>query len=277
MGAAVVMDLFARLPAEVRAARRETIPQRKHPMDALRTDLSHTCRGLARRPGFVLLVAGTIALAVGINIAVFAVVDGVLVRALPYEGAGRLTMIFNRFPTLDVNRAAQNPRDFMDYREMTDAFEAIEGVGSYFPKTLTGRGDAERIDTIGISVGLLPMLGVEPLLGRQLTEDDDHTVVLISHGFWQARFAGSRDALGKTLVLNEVEHVVVGVLPAGFRLRLPGTTRVACRRPHLESVAAGLDGPAREVGRECALDQDGGTPAPRSVVRRCTGSAGCCC
>ncbi len=140
-------------------------------------------------------------------------------------------MIFNQYPTLDVRRGAQNPRDFMNYREMTDAFETIEAAGSLFPKTLTGRGAPERIDTVGISRGLLPMLGVEPVIGRHLSESDDHTSILISHAFWRDRFAGAASALGEKLILNETEHIIVGVLPPDFRLRLPGSTRIPASVP----------------------------------------------
>ncbi len=219
---AAVADLLSRSPAEHAAKSAiAPFPVAEHSMDSLLSDLRFAVRSVARRPALSMMVIGALALAIGASTAVFSVVDAVLVRPLPFPDADRLVMVFNSYPGQDVDRGSQNPRDFMNYREMTDAFEAIEAVGALNPKVLSGLGEVRRIGTMSVTRDLLPLLGVELALGRHFSADDDWTSALISHAFWQEQFAGDANVVGRAISLNGEPQTIVGVLPADFRLHLP--------------------------------------------------------
>ncbi len=187
----------------------------------LKSDLIFALRGLFKNSGFATVAIVTIAVGIGANAAVFSVVNGVLVKPLPYPESERLVMIFNRWTNLGVHRNAQNPGDFFDYRERTDAFESIEAIGSAYNQTLTGLGTSARVTTTSATDGLFDLLGARPALGRLFEEQDDHTRAVISHGFWQDFFGGDPDAVGRTFELNGQATVVIGVLENSFRLHVP--------------------------------------------------------
>ncbi len=193
----------------------------------LADDLRHALRGLRKAPGFTLVALLTIALGVGANTALFSIVDGVLLRPLPFPDAERLVGVHASKPNFD--RGSISFPNFLDWRRSNTAFSglAVSRNGSFI---VTGQGAPDQISGAFVSSEFLPLLGIQPLLGRGLAAGEDEVgaapVVLIGAGLWQRRFGGSTDVLGKTLTLDGRPYSIVGVVP-GFPLSAPNLPRTA--------------------------------------------------
>ena len=209
--------------------------RRRFPMiEELARDLRHGLRLMARAPGFSAVVVLTLALAIGANAAVFALVNGVLLRPLPYPDATRLAVVTESLPALGFPVLPFSAPDFEDYAREQRSFASLAPY-SGSEHDLSGDGEAERIPTARVGAGLFGVLGVAPLLGRTFTADDDHpdpNVVVIGHGLWQRRFGGAAGAVGATLFLDRAPYTVVGVMPPGFQFPLRG--------PRIDGVPAEL-------------------------------------
>ncbi len=211
-------------------------PRRKDVlMQSLIQDIRYGLRSFARNPGFTAIVVGTLALGIGANTAVFSVVNGVLLKPLPYEQPDRLVSVYTRFlpeSGFDFNQFALDPREFQDYREQS---ESMEEVGFYWSgsTTLTGIGDgAEELRTTAVSASVFRTLRVLPLLGRAFVDDDNApnapAVAILEYDFWQTRFGGDAAVVGRTIFLSRRPVEVVGVMPEGFAF---GTRDLAMWRP----------------------------------------------
>ncbi len=194
-------------------------------MDRLLQDLRFGLRLLWKDRGFTLTAVATLAVSVAGNVAIFTLVDTVLLRPLPYPAADRLVLVHNSYPKAGVDEASNSVPDYFDRRQMTDVFEE---VGIFEPRGLTvgGRGDAERVLGMAATPSVLRMLGATAYRGRTLTEGDaqpgrEHEVVL-SYAAWARLFGGADGAIGQSLRLNGEPYTVVGVLPASFRYVEPG-------------------------------------------------------
>jgi predicted permease len=182
-------------------------------------DLAFGARQLRRRPGFAVAATLTLALGIGANTAVFSIVDATLLRGLPYPAAERLVRLSNRWQ--DEPAGKLSPAEFFDYR---DRLRSLEAVGAYAVASanLTGDGTPERLRAAFLSAGVVPALGVAPAAGRAFAAGEDapgaDAVAMLSHGLWTRRFGASPEVLGRRVLLNGEPHVVVGVMPAGFRL-----------------------------------------------------------
>jgi len=191
-------------------------------IDSLRQDLQHAFRSLRRSPGLSALVILTIALAVGVNTAVFSVVNGVLLRPLPYRNPESLIQI--RDVTPQGWDFSLSPPNFVSYREQATLLEDAVAYG-LTSMTLTGSGEPERLPAMQVSAGFFEFLGISLLHGRPFMPQEDgfvaepgtNTVVILSHGFWQRSFAGDPGVLGTTIRLDGIPRTVVGIAPAGFR------------------------------------------------------------
>ncbi|MGI9626598.1 MAG: ADOP family duplicated permease, partial [Longimicrobiales bacterium] len=191
----------------------------------LRHDVAYAWRQVLRAPGFSLVAILTIALAIGASTSVFSVVDGVMLRPLPYEDPDELVMIWADYTRLDVElpdlrREWLSWANFADFRDEVPAVEAAAAFGGWNP-TLTGSGDAELLDGGQFSFGMFSqVLAVEPALGRGFLPEEDEPggplAVLLSHGFWQSALGGDPTAVGSTVRLNDEPFVVVGIMPEGF-------------------------------------------------------------
>ncbi|MEE8146938.1 MAG: ABC transporter permease, partial [Longimicrobiales bacterium] len=181
-------------------------------------DIRYAVRALARTPGFTAIAALTLALGIGANTAIFSVVNGVLLRPMPFEDPDQLVAVRSTAPGLGYDDFSLSPGIYVKYRE-AQVFEEI-ALLNRTSVNVTGDGDPERIDASFTSRTLFPTLGVSPLLGRNFTEEEDlpdgPQVVVIGHALWQSRFAGDRDVLGRTLQVNGVTRDIVGVMPEGF-------------------------------------------------------------
>jgi len=184
-------------------------------------DVRHALRGLRRSPSFTIVAVLSLALGIGANTAVFSVVQSVLIRPLPYEEPRELVGI----RVLDGSRSGV--LSVADYVALRDDARSFEAVGVYSPEwygiTLTGgSGAPEKVAGTRATSGVFAALGVAPLIGRTPLPGEDaaggERVVVLSHGFWRERYAESRDALGRTLVLDGAPHTIIGVMPEGFTL-----------------------------------------------------------
>ena len=190
-------------------------------MDTLLQDLRYGARSLARSPAFTAVAVLALALGIGANSAVFSMVDGVLLRPLPYGNADRAVMLWSTWPGYD--RTWLSEPEVVDYRSQRQVFDIVApfSLGS---ATLTGDGEPERVRAASLSAEVLPALGVTPTLGRNFTAAEDlpdslaGRVALLSHTLWQRRYAGDPSIVGRAIQVGLRSFTVVGVLPDEFRL-----------------------------------------------------------
>jgi putative ABC transport system permease protein len=199
-------------------------------------DFKYAIRSFVQRPLFTAVIVLTLALGIGSNVAMFSVANAVLLRALPYDHPEELALVWTRLQATNVERSLVSGPDFADYQKQTTRFEGFAGAAAV-AGTLTGAGQAERI-TIGYTTSnLFDLLGVRPLLGRSFRKEDAITIdpkqfanpnpdlppgtVMLSYGLWQRRFGGDPHVIGRTIQLGGWGSVIVGVLPATFRIYLP--------------------------------------------------------
>ncbi len=189
-------------------------------LDGARQDLRYALRTLWRSRTFALAAVTTLALAIGANTTMFSVLDAVLFRPLPYRAPEQLAMLFTEDPTQNLREGRSTLWEVEEWRNQSQSFADIATFDSV-ATILTGPDGAEQIPSASISPNLLPLLGVQAVLGRSFaTADagDQQGLVLISHRFWQSRFGGARDAVGAALVLDGRSARIIGVLPAGFQV-----------------------------------------------------------
>jgi putative ABC transport system permease protein len=188
-------------------------------MDTLRHDLAQAVRSLRRRPTFAALAVTTLALGIGATSAIFSVVNGVLLRPLPYERPDELMLVHTRLD--GVPGYELSPPEYWDLRERTRSFDRLGGF-SNGTLTLTGSGTPERFNAGYVTADALQLLGVAPALGRSFAPEEDlpgrPPVVLLSHGLWRRRFGADPKIVGRTLILDDVPTTVIGVMPPGFQL-----------------------------------------------------------
>ena len=180
-------------------------------------DVRYACRGLRRAPGFAGTAIAVLALGVCASVAIFAFVDAVLIRPLPYKDPERLVGLFETTPL--GPRYHLSYLDYQDWKRMNTVFTGMEAFNGPVMALKTPAG-LERVDGASVSAGLLRMLGVTPALGRDFREGEDALgaarVALVSDAAWHRRFGGRRDVLGQTVTLDGEVYEIVGVLPAVF-------------------------------------------------------------
>ncbi len=188
-------------------------------VESILQDIQFAVRTLRKSPGFALAAILTLALGIGANSAVFSVVNGVILRALPYKDPGRLAAVDETLRRTGESLAFSY-LDFLDFQRQNRSFEAIAAI-RHQGANLTGPGEPEYVHTAQISHGFFSVLGVNPVRGRTFRADDDRLgaapVAIIGYSLWQQRFGGRENALGQSLVLNGKAYAVIGVIPAGFR------------------------------------------------------------
>ncbi len=200
-------------------------------LEELPRDVRYALRTLRKSPTFTTTAAATLALAIGTNTAMFSVLNAVLLRPLPYRSPEQLAMLWTEDPTENRREGRSALWDVEQWRSQSESFADMATFDSV-STLLTGADGVEQIVGASISPNLLPLLGVQPVLGRSFSTEEaeqQQRLVLISHRFWQARFAATPGALGATLVLNGVPSQIIGVLPAGFQI---GTFDADVWEPH---------------------------------------------
>lgn len=182
-------------------------------------DARLAARMIGRQPGFSAVAVLTLALGIGATTAILNVVNSLVLRPLPFPDADRLVVLFATTPKRGVYRDTTSFFDFLAWKNQSHAFaDAAAYRQDQF--NITGDGAPEPLKGLRASHELLNVLGVTPVIGRAFDEQEQHAshaVVLISHGLWTRRYGSDPRILGRTILLNEVSHSVVGVLPAGFQ------------------------------------------------------------
>jgi putative ABC transport system permease protein len=199
-------------------------------METLWQDLRFSVRMLLKNPGFTVVAVLTLALGIGANTAIFGVINGVLLRPLPYKDPSRLFVVWNDYGDSGQSLPAVSPPDYQDYIHRSQLFEEFGGTTGGGAQTLvlgdsTGEEVPEKIDARFVTGNLFTMLGVRPILGRNFTPDEDvfngANVAMLSYEFWQKRYGGDPNIVGKTMKLNQQAVTIVGVLAPNFHLLLP--------------------------------------------------------
>jgi len=196
-------------------------------MDQLLQDIRFGWRQLLRSPGFTIAAVLALGLGIGATTAVFTLLDRVVLRPLPYQDPGRLTMVWETNDSKSLTHERLSPVNFMDYRGLTQVFD--DAAAWWYPQlNLTEPGrDPMRINAIETSANFFSVIGVQPILGAGVPATPffaREPVVTISHRLWQQRFGGDPAIVGKTITLNAQAFTVAGVMPAGFQF--PGDTDV---------------------------------------------------
>lgn len=185
-------------------------------------DAVYALRGLWRNPGFTIVAVLTLAIGVGATTAVFSVVDGILIKPLPYPDADRLVGVWQTAPGLNATAIDCAPSMYFTYRDESKTFESF-GLAATGGASVTGLGEPEQVRNLNTTYGTLQALGVQPIIGRLFTEADDTPggtdpdTVIISYGYWQSHFGGDPSILGRGITVDSTLRQIVGVMPAGFR------------------------------------------------------------
>lgn len=209
-------------------------------LETLAKDMTHGARSLRRQPGFTLAAGLSLALGIGVTTAIFTVLNAVALRPLPYPDAERLiwmTQILKKNTTDEVTLTAH----FLEWRRQNQTFTDLAGY-NYQTRNLTGLEEALQVRTAKASASLLPLLGVQPFLGRNFLKQEDYKgheqVALLENAFWQRQFGGNPKVIGQAITLDGSPFTVVGVLPPGFAF--PGPEPVQLITPLGKDEAAEL-------------------------------------
>ncbi len=187
-------------------------------------DLRYAARQLARQRLFTLVALATLALGIGANSAIFAVVDAVMLRPLPYREPGRLVLIEELIRKLGPQGLPVTPQDMVEFQRNTTAFDEVAAFTATSME-LTGAGQPERLEGLRVSPEIFQALGVTLSAGRGFAPEEDRPdsgVAVISYRLWQRRFAGASGAVGRVVNFNRKPVTIVGVLPKDFEFPLPG-------------------------------------------------------
>jgi predicted permease len=189
-------------------------------MFLLLSSFRHVFRRFSHAPVFTLVAIITLAVGIGANTAIFSVINGVLLKPLPFAGAERLVGLWHTAPGVNIPLLSQSPATYFSYREEARAFEDV-GMWDDITASVTGVREPEEVEALRVTDGTLPILRVVPILGRLFTKEDDapgspRTTVLC-YNYWQRVWGGDRDVIGKRVTIDGELHEIIGVLPERFR------------------------------------------------------------
>ena len=185
-------------------------------------DLRYGARMLVKNPGFTLIAFLTLALGIGANTVIFSIVNAVLLRPLPFREPDRLIAIRER-KLPEITETQVSPGSFLDWREQNNVFERIEAI-TIRDFNLITRDNPERVAGMLATHGFLPMLSLQPMIGRHFLPDEDrpghNRVVILGYGLWQRRYGGDPNILGQQIILDDQNYTVVGVMPLDLGLNI---------------------------------------------------------
>jgi predicted permease len=188
-------------------------------MSSFNNELRQVVRRFRRAPMFTVITLITLAAGVGANTVVFSVLEGVLLKPLPYAQAERLVGVWHKAPGINIPELNMSPSNYFIYREQSRTFQDV-GMYQGDSVSVTGVGEPEQVPSLNVSDATLPILGVQPMLGRHFRKEDDvpgaPETVLVTYGYWQRKFGGNPSAVGQTLVVDGKARQIIGVLPKGF-------------------------------------------------------------
>jgi predicted permease len=191
-------------------------------MEFFGSQLKQVFRRLGRAPVFTAVAVLTLALGIGANVAIFSVLDAVLLKPLSYPQPDRLIGLWQTAPGIDLGGGNINmsPSLYFTYREENQTFQSL-GIYTGNSVSITGMGEPEQVHSMLWTWDLLPTLGVRPFLGRAFTQKDDTPnnpqTVILSYGYWQRRFAGDAGVIGRRILIDGKAKEIVGVMPKTFR------------------------------------------------------------
>jgi predicted permease len=189
-------------------------------VDSFAHDLRYTLRKLTRAPLFTTVAVLTLAVGIGSNAAIFSVVNGVLLKPLPFEDPESLVGIWHTAPGLGFDEVNQSPALHFTYADESRTFSTV-GMWDNSSATVTGLDEPEVVQTMMVTHQTLPMLGIDPALGRTFTPEEDSPdgarTALLSHTYWRDRFGEDPTILGRTIVVDGISREIIGVMPDDFR------------------------------------------------------------
>ena len=190
------------------------------PLESVAADARHAARGLRRTPAFTAVAIGVLALGIGSATAIFSVVDAVVLRGLPFPDDERLVVVLEFGPRTSPQGQVTTVQTFLDWRKEQRSFETL--AGERRATLAAANANGEPVELVGqvVTHGFFETLGVQPMLGRSFTSDDEQAdapyVAILSHAYWQRQFGGDPGAIGRTLDTPERQWRIVGVMPDGF-------------------------------------------------------------
>jgi putative ABC transport system permease protein len=177
-------------------------------------------RRLTRAPLFTFVSVLTLALGIGANTAIFSVIQGVLLKPLPFDHPDELVGVWHAAPGLGVPLLNQAPAFYLTYREEGRTFEDT-GLWDTYSVSVTGIGEPERVDVLAVTDGTLPLLRIQPVLGRRFTADDDSPKTperaMLSYSYWVRKFGSDPSVIGRQVTVDGTPREIIGVLPASFK------------------------------------------------------------
>ncbi|HET9713492.1 MAG TPA: ABC transporter permease, partial [Pyrinomonadaceae bacterium] len=180
-------------------------------------DLIYGLRWLRKNPGFTVLSVLMLAVGIGVNTAMFSVINAVLLRPLPYPEPDRIVFMNESGPEIK-NRWVSYP-NFVDWRKRNQVFESISTIRGW-GVNITGADQPESVNSRMVTSDYFKVMRATPMLGRDFTAEDDqpgaHPVTIISYGTWQQRYGGDPNIVGKDMLLDDKPHTIIGVMPESF-------------------------------------------------------------
>jgi len=181
--------------------------------------LKYILRRLLRTPMFTLIVVLTLAIGIGANTAIFSVIDGILLKPLAYPHSEELVELNHQAPGIKIEDIGIAPFLYFIYREQNRSFEDI-GMTDGFTVSVTGLAEPEEVAVLSVTDGVLPLLKVQPALGRVFSRTDDSQgspeTVILTFGYWKARLGGDPSAIGRRILIDGTAREIIGVLPEKF-------------------------------------------------------------
>ncbi|HEY2471801.1 MAG TPA: ABC transporter permease [Terracidiphilus sp.] len=189
-------------------------------MSLFGNELRQVFRRLSGAPLFTVVTVLTLGAGVGANVAVFSVVEGVLLKPLPYPHPGSLVGVWHSAPGLNIDDLNISPSNYFIYREQGRSFEDI-GMYQGDSVSVTGRGNPEQVPALDVTDGVLPVLGVAPMLGRWFNRVDDQPgsaeTAILSYAYWGSRFGSDQSVVGQSIKVDGKPRLIIGVMPKEFR------------------------------------------------------------
>jgi predicted permease len=177
-------------------------------------------RRLMRSPMFTAITLLTLAVGIGANTAIFSVLSGVLLKPLPYPNPDQLVGVWEKAPGLGINDMNASPATYFTFREENHTFQDT-GLWRTDSFSVTGFGQPEQVDSLEVTDGTLPILGVRPIRGRWFTRADDSPgspeTVMLTYGYWQRKFGADPAVLGRRIIIDGEAHEIIGIMPQRFR------------------------------------------------------------
>src|SRR6476661_6166087 len=189
-------------------------------MGYLQSQLRQVLRRLSRAPMFTAITLITLAAGVGANTVVFSVLEGVLLKPLPYDRPDELVGVWHTAAGIGIEDLNMSPSNYFIYREQGG--QSFQDIGVYQGDSLsvTGTGEPEQVPVLDVTEAVLPMLGIQPLMGRWFSHADDSPgsadTAILSYGYWRSKFGGDPAIVGKTIITDGVSRQIIGALAERF-------------------------------------------------------------